>query len=73
MDRGPYGALLPNGKWGIKSRRKDPGRWRGIIDLSPAMAKAIQLNGKERVRILYPTVPARTSAHRDLSKALSAI
>ena len=63
LDRGPYGALTPEGKvWfpgkalrtGRKTRRKLPkelGRWRGCADLTPALARAIGHDGMDRVRI----------------------
>lgn len=64
MDRGPYGALTPEGQWVLK-RPRDPktklARWRGIIDLSPSVSKAIGTNGWARVKIRswhrkkYPT------------------
>jgi rare lipoprotein A (peptidoglycan hydrolase) len=53
LDRGPFGAILPDGGWGVKIRRSEPGAWRGLIDLSPAVAKALGHNGRERVRIVY--------------------
>lgn len=33
LDRGPYGADL-DGQWVLKRRSKDPGNWRGLIDMS---------------------------------------
>jgi rare lipoprotein A (peptidoglycan hydrolase) len=54
LDRGPYGALLPNGEWRIKRSSIEPGRWRGMVDLSPAVASSIAHNGREPVRIYYP-------------------
>jgi hypothetical protein len=44
-DRGPYGA---------KGRP-----WQAIIDLSPAMSKAIKLDGHDRVRLVYRVPRAR--------------
>jgi len=48
-DRGPYGA---------KGRP-----WQAIIDLSPKMAKTIQLDGHDRVRLVY-RVPAPRLGNR---------
>ena len=56
LDRGPFGAILPSGDWGVKIRASEPGSWRGLIDLSPAVATALGHNGRERVRIVYQTV-----------------
>jgi rare lipoprotein A (peptidoglycan hydrolase) len=53
LDRGPFGAILPTGQWGVKIHRREPGAWRGILDLSPAVAKALAFNGRERVRVFY--------------------
>lgn len=51
MDRGPYGALLEDGTWVVKIKKTDPGTWRGIVDLTPAVAAAIGHKGFEKVRI----------------------
>jgi hypothetical protein len=56
LDRGPFGAILPGGDWGLKIHRNEPGDWRGLIDLSPAVAEALDFNGRERVRIFYQRV-----------------
>lgn len=43
-DRGPYGV--------------DPsGRWRGVIDLTPAVATAVKLDGRDVVRLFYKLPP----------------
>jgi hypothetical protein len=56
LDRGPFGAVLPDGKWGVKIRKAEPGVWRGIIDLAPAVAEALGHNGLEPVRIVHQKV-----------------
>jgi rare lipoprotein A (peptidoglycan hydrolase) len=61
LDRGPFGALLPTGQWVFKIRPHEPGDWRGIIDLSPAVAKALDFNGRERVRIFHQPVKKRVA------------
>jgi rare lipoprotein A (peptidoglycan hydrolase) len=61
LDRGPFGAKLDSGKWGFKIRRSDPGRWRGVIDLSPAVAEALDHNGREKVRLYYAPSDHRTT------------
>ncbi len=40
VDRGPYGV-------------DRHGRWRGVIDLTPHVAKAVKLDGRDWVRLLY--------------------
>ena len=59
LDRGPFGAILPSGDWGIKRHRDEAGDWRGILDLSPAVADALDFNGREKVHIFYQ----RTARH----------
>lgn len=49
IDRGPYGATLPNGTWTLKRYRRDPGKYRGCIDLTPGAARALGHNGFEPV------------------------
>lgn len=56
LDRGPFGAILPTGRWGLKIHKRDPGAWRGILDLSPAVARALGHNGRERIRVFYQRV-----------------
>lgn len=53
LDRGPFGAILPSGDWGLKLHADEPGDWRGIIDLSPAVSEALGHNGFERVRLFF--------------------
>src|SRR5580698_6918753 len=54
MDRGPYGAMIKNDdgtySWGMKIHAKDPGTWRGILDMSPATARDMHHNGFEHVK-----------------------
>ncbi len=59
LDRGPFGALLPSGDWLIKRHSDEPGDWRGILDMSPAVANALDFNGREKVHIFYQ----RTARH----------
>lgn len=56
LDRGPFGANLESGEWGFKIRRSDPGTWRGIVDLAPAVAEALDHNGRERIRLYYKSL-----------------
>lgn len=69
LDRGTFGALGcyrpgslrcvscgdPDAErgWCIKIYKHEPGRWRGIADLSPALTKALKHNGMEKVQLLY--------------------
>jgi len=53
LDRGPFGAIMPTGQWGVKIHKNEPGDWRGILDLSPAVAQALGHNGRERIRVFY--------------------
>jgi hypothetical protein len=40
-DRGPYGVDVGSG------------RWRGVIDLTPHVAKAVKLDGRDEIRLIY--------------------
>lgn len=51
LDKGPYGARDTDGKWVLKMRRSDPGRWRGVVDLSPGAAEALGHDGWDRVQM----------------------
>lgn len=64
-DRGPYGAILPSGRWGVKIRKRQPGVWRGVIDLSPAVARALGHNGFERIDVYYQRVARHLRVARD--------
>ena len=58
-NRGPFGACLDDDyrggirceQWTVKRRRSDPGRWRGLLDVTPAVAAAIEHDGWDRVRV----------------------
>ncbi len=50
-DRGPYGV-------------DRFGRWRGVIDLTPHVARAVRLDGRDLVRVLY-LLPKRGHATYD--------
>jgi len=53
IDRGPYGARLDDGTYTIKRRARDPGTWRGCIDLAPATAAELGHRGLERAIIMW--------------------
>jgi rare lipoprotein A (peptidoglycan hydrolase) len=53
LDRGPYGARLPSGRFVIKTRPEGRGKWRGVLDLSPAVASMLGVQTSEPVRIIY--------------------
>jgi hypothetical protein len=57
LDRGPFGAMH-KGKWLVKIRRRDPGVWRGCLDLTPSLARALGHNGKELVTFWRITRPS---------------
>jgi rare lipoprotein A (peptidoglycan hydrolase) len=69
LDRGPFGAILPSGRWGVKIRASQPGTWRGIIDLSPAVAQALDHNGRERIELVYQRVASRLHEGRGVPRA----
>lgn len=55
-DRGPYGALTHDGEWVLKLSSDDPGKWRGIMDLSRGTAKALGFDfraGLNKIRVRY--------------------
>ena len=49
VDRGPYGATDEEGNWFIKKKRSEPGQWRGCLDISRAVQKALGHNGFEKI------------------------
>jgi rare lipoprotein A (peptidoglycan hydrolase) len=54
LDRGPYGAQLPGGRFVIKRRLEQRGTWRGVVDLSPAVAARLGMHRSvARVRLIY--------------------
>ena len=57
-DRGPYGL-------------DRFGRWRGVIDLTPHVAKAVRLDGRDLVRLLY-VLPKPGHATYDNTSVLKA-
>jgi hypothetical protein len=60
MDRGPYGALVGD-HWQKKIRPSDPGTWRGVLDMAPAVRAALGPGdgGLLAVRIWIAYVPPR--------------
>jgi hypothetical protein len=69
LDRGPFGAILPNGEWGVKIRPSEPGKWRGVVDLAPAVADALGHNGREKIQLVYQPVARHLRAGRELRRA----
>lgn len=53
LDRGPYGAKLPGGRFVIKTRPEARGTWRGIVDMSPAVAATLGVSTSEPVQMLF--------------------
>jgi rare lipoprotein A len=53
-DRGPYGATDDDGNWFVKTSSKEPGEWRGVMDLSRGTAEALGFDfrsGLEEIEI----------------------
>jgi rare lipoprotein A len=46
-DRGPYGVTRDDGSWAIDTAGAS-GRWKGVLDVSVAAAKALGIHGKGR-------------------------
>lgn len=51
IDHGPYGAVH-EGRWLVKKKRRDPGRWRGCADLTRPVALELGHNGFEPVIVV---------------------
>ncbi len=68
LDRGPFGAILPSGQWGMKIRASQPGDWRGVLDLAPAVSRALGHNGRERIRFFYQRVANHLRYGRELHR-----
>lgn len=65
LDRGPYGALLKNGRFVIKKKRRQEGTWRAVVDLSPQVATLLGITGVEMVRLFYmPSGPRYMNGRR---------
>jgi hypothetical protein len=69
LDRGPFGAIMPDGEWGVKIRPSQPGKWRGVIDLAPAVAQALDHNGREKIQLVYQHVAKHLHVGRELRRA----
>ncbi len=54
LDRGPFGASLPGGRFVIKRTAAQRGTWRGVVDVSPAVAARLGMHHSvARVRLVY--------------------
>lgn len=58
VDRGPYGAMH-RGRWVLKRTAREPGRWRGILDVLTPVARRLRLQGLDP--IMMWVVPPRTA------------
>lgn len=56
-DRGPYNVHKVQGEWRVKTRLNENDSWRGIIDLSIAMARKLEMKqaGLQTVYLRYWT------------------
>jgi rare lipoprotein A (peptidoglycan hydrolase) len=56
-DRGPYGARMSDGSWGVRTSRNGDGEYRGIIDMSIAAATELGVMevGLQQVELRYWT------------------
>lgn len=61
MDHGPYGAIDDDGEWVLKRTNKDPGKWRGCLDMTRALQTLLDHNGFEKV-IYAPVVERQYAA-----------
>jgi hypothetical protein len=68
VDRGPYGAKH-EGEWVLKRRHTEPGKWRGCLDLTTAVAKQLGHNGFEKV-FYYPIKEKRPSQEKAASDSI---
>lgn len=57
MDHGPYGAIDDDGTWVLKRNKKEPGKWRGCLDMTRKLQELIGHNGFEKV--IYAPVAQR--------------
>lgn len=64
LDRGPYGALLPDGQFVIKRNRREAGRWRSIVDLSPQVATLLGISGVAQVQLFYLPHSRGAASHK---------
>ncbi len=54
LDRGPYGAKLPGGRFVIKRSVGQRGTWRGVVDVSPSVAARLGMrHSVANVRLIY--------------------
>ncbi|HND11406.1 MAG TPA: septal ring lytic transglycosylase RlpA family protein [Pseudomonadota bacterium] len=54
LDRGPYGASLPGGRFVIKRNAAQRGTWRGVVDVSPSVAARLGMRRSvANVRLVY--------------------
>jgi hypothetical protein len=68
LDRGPFGAILPSGDWGVKIRPSEPGTWRGILDLAPEVARQLAFNGREKIHVVHQRVASHLRVARSLHR-----
>jgi hypothetical protein len=68
LDRGPFGAILPSGDWGVKIHPSQPGKWRGILDLAPAVAEQLAFNGREKIQVVHQRVASHLRVARSLHR-----
>lgn len=57
LDRGPYGARLPSGRFVLKTRSDQRGTWRAQVDLSPGVARMLGVSDTEPVTLIYALPP----------------
>lgn len=64
-DRGPYGVTRGDGSWGLGIAEE--GRWRGILDVSVAAARALGIYGEGRTPIEIRYWARRPHADKSLA------